>query len=48
MNTTQIRVTALNDKGGSIQSGWFRDKQAGEAYAAKMLNLGYIVRREYR
>jgi hypothetical protein len=44
----QIRVTALCEQGGSIQSGWFVDINQGEAYAAAMLQKGHIVRREYR
>ncbi len=44
----QVRVTALNEKGGSIKSGWFVNVNKGEEYAAAMLQRGYIVRREYR
>ena len=45
----KVRVTALSQTGkATIQSGWFADVQQGEAYAAIMLNKGYMVRREYR
>ena len=48
MKSNQIKVTAINLLGGSIESGWFNDINKGEAYAAAMVGLGYIVKREYR
>lgn len=44
----QVKVTALAEKGGTIQSGWFDDVNKGEEYAAAMAARGMVVVRQYR
>lgn len=44
----QVKVKAVAEDGGTIESGWFVDAAKGEQYAAAMLNRGYIVARMYR
>jgi len=44
----QMKVTALTDKGGSIESGWFKSLNKGEEYAAAMAARGYVVVKQYR
>ena len=44
----QIKVTALTEKGGSIESGWFVDVNKGEEYAAAMMQRGYVCVKRYR
>lgn len=43
-----MKVTALTDKGGSIESGWFKDLNKGEEYADAMAARGYVVVKQYR
>lgn len=44
----QVKVTALTEKGGSIESGWFKDVKKGEEYAAAMAARGMVVVKQYR
>ena len=44
----QVKVTALTDKGGSIESGWFKNISKGEEYADAMTARGYVCVKQYR
>lgn len=44
----QVKVTALTEEGGSIESGWFKDLNNGEEYAAAMSVRGMLVVKQYR
>ncbi len=44
----QVKVTALTKEGGSIESGWFKDLNKGEEYAAAMMQRGYVCVKQYR
>ena len=44
----QVKVTAISVKGGSIISGWFKELNKGEEYAAAMTARGMVVVKQYR
>lgn len=44
----QMKVTALTDKGTTIVSGWFKELNKGEEYAAAMTARGMVVVKQYR
>ena len=44
----QIKVTALTEKGVSIESGWFKELNKGEEYADAMMQRGYVCVKQYR
>ena len=44
----QVKVTAISVKGGSIISGWFKELNKGEEYAAAMMQRGYVCVKQYR
>ena len=44
----QVKVTALTEEGGSIESGWFKNVNKGEEYAAAMTARGMVVVKQYR
>lgn len=44
----QIKVTAINETGATITSGWFVDINKGEEYATVMTARGFVVVKQYR
>lgn len=44
----QVKVTALTEEGGSIESGWFKDVNKGEEYARELTARGMVVVKQYR
>lgn len=44
----QVKVTALAESGATIESGWFKELNKGEEYAAAMTARGYVVVKQYR
>ena len=45
---TQVKITAICAKGGTIASGWFSSIMNGEKYANRMVQRGYVVVKQYR
>lgn len=44
----QVKVTAVSMHGTTILSGWFKELNNGEEYAAAMAARGYVVVKQYR
>ena len=44
----KVKVTALAESGATIESGWFKELNKGEKYAAAMTARGYVVVKQYR
>ena len=44
----QIKITAIAKNGATITSGWFKNINNGEEYAAAMTARGYVVVKQYK
>lgn len=44
----RIKITAIAKNGATVTSGWFKNINKGEEYAAAMMQRGYVCVKQYR